>query len=169
MSSKLIEWHGELSNDKFIFNREIHEYRTADVALLVDAEIYIFCSCRIAGACMHVFCTSHLKEKTITRVPTNGYISMRNYSNKSMGWITYCKKITGVRYKHAWSGGELYLNYAKLWADVYYESGHHKWVGNFLGCIYHVCPTCYDTQLFNTMLNNTMGDLYRETENEQTC
>ena len=30
--------------------------------------------------------------------------------------------------------------------------------------MYRGCPTCSDKQTFNTMLNNTMGDLYRETE-----
>ena len=30
--------------------------------------------------------------------------------------------------------------------------------------MYHGYPTCYDTQTFNTMLNKTMGDLYREPE-----
>ena len=58
----------------------------------------------------------------------------------------------------------MYLKDAKLWADAYYESGHNKWVGAFLGYMYHGCPTCYDKQTFNTMLNKTMGDLYRETE-----
>ena len=57
----------------------------------------------------------------------------------------------------------MYLKDAKLWADAYYESGNHKWVGNFLGCMHHGIPTCYDKQTFNTMPNNTMGDLYRET------
>ena len=134
--SKLIRWHGE------------HSTR---VSFLADAGIDPFRSCTIAG-------TSHLKEKTIARVPPNGYRSMRNYSNKSMRWITYCK------YKHAWSGGEMYLKDAKLWADVYYKSGNDKWVGAFLGCMYHGCPTCYDNLTLNTMLTKTMCDLYRETE-----
>ena len=81
-----------------------------------------------------------------------------------MGWITYYEKITGVRYKHAWSGGEMYLKDAKLWTDAYYEFVHHKWVGIFLGLMYHGCPMCYDKQTFNTMLNKTMADLFRETE-----
>ena len=174
--SKLIKWHGEHSNDEFIFDREIHEYCTAAVALLkfgcmkfrasflADTGIDPFRSCIIAGACMHVFRTSHLKEKTIARVPPNGYRSMRNYSNKSMGWIRYSEKITGVRYKHVGSGGQMYLKDAKLWADACYESGNHKWVGAFLGCMYHGFPTCYDKHVFNTMLNKTIGDLYRETE-----
>ena len=71
----------------------------------------------------------------------------------------YCSEITGVRYKHAWSGGEMFIKDTKLWADAYYESGHHKWVGAFLGCMYHGCPTCD-----NTMLNKTTGDLYPEKE-----
>ena len=32
--SKLIKWHGDHSNDEFIFDREIHLYCTADVTLL---------------------------------------------------------------------------------------------------------------------------------------
>ena len=35
--SILIQWHGEHSNDEFIFDREIHEYCTANVALLKSA------------------------------------------------------------------------------------------------------------------------------------
>ena len=61
-------------------------------SFLTDTGIDPFRSCTIAGACMHVLCTSHLKEKTIARVPPNGYRSMPNYSNKSMGWVTYCEK-----------------------------------------------------------------------------
>ena len=30
--------------------------------------------------------------------------------------------------------------------------------------MYHGCPTCYDKQTFNTMINKTMGVMYRETE-----
>ena len=97
--SKLIKWHGEHSNDEFIFDREIHEYCMADVAMLksgcikfrasflANTGIDPFRSCTIAGACMHVFRTSHLKEKTIARVPLNGYRSMQNYSNKSMDHV----------------------------------------------------------------------------------
>ena len=59
---------------------------------LVGTEIDPFRSCTIAGACMHVIRTSYLNEKTIARIPTNGYISMRNYSNKSMTLITYCER-----------------------------------------------------------------------------
>ena len=52
----------------------------------------------------------------------------------------------------------------KLWADTYYDSGHHKWVGAFLSCMDHGCPTCYSKQTFNTILNMTVDDLYCETE-----
>ena len=79
------------------------------VSFLADTGIDAFRSCTIAGACMHVFRTSHLNDNTIARVPPNGYRGIRNYSNKSKGWIMYCEKVTGVRYKHACSGGEMYM------------------------------------------------------------
>ena len=103
--SKLIQWHSEHSNDEFIFDCEIHEYCTADVALLK----YDYMKFRVSFLADTVFRTSQQKENTIAWVPSNGYKSMRNYSNKSMGWITYCEKITGVRYKHAWYGGEMHM------------------------------------------------------------
>ena len=96
--SKLIQWHDEHSNDEFIFDSKIHEYCMADVAVLksgcitfrasflADTGIDPFRNCTIAGACMHVFRTSPLKEKPISRVSPNGYSNMRNFSNKSMGW-----------------------------------------------------------------------------------
>ena len=86
--SKLIQRHGEHSNDEFIFDREIHDYSMAAVGLLksgcmkftvsflADTGIDYFRRCTIAGACMHVFHTSHLKEKTIAWVQPNGYRSI---------------------------------------------------------------------------------------------
>ena len=77
--SKFIEWHGEHSNEEFIFDHETHEYCTADMALLKFGYMKFrasflahigfdpFRSCMISGTR-----TSHLKEKTIARVPSNG-------------------------------------------------------------------------------------------------
>ena len=45
-------------------------------SFLADTGIDPFRSCTIVSACMHVFRTSHLKEKTIARVPPNGYRSI---------------------------------------------------------------------------------------------
>ena len=120
--SKLIEWHGSTQTTSLcLIARFTNTVRTADVALLKsgcmkfmasflrDTGIGPFHSCTIVGACMHMFCTYHLNEKNITRLSDNGYRSMRNYSNKSMGWSTYCDRITGDRYKHSWFGGYMYL------------------------------------------------------------
>ena len=74
--SKLLRWHGEHSNVEFIFDSKIHEYCMADVALLksgctkfralflADTEIDHFRSCRIVGACMHVFKDQMRSKKT---------------------------------------------------------------------------------------------------------
>ena len=43
--------------------------------------------------------------------------------------MTYCEKITGVSYRHAWSvGGEMYLKKAKAWADAYYKSPCYEYI-----------------------------------------
>ena len=123
---QLLRWHKAHENDGFDYATEIHEYCKADVQLLksgcikfrhafiTDTGIDPFQSCTIADACKNVLCTSHLDPKSIGHVQVNGYHSLRNYSNKSMEWITYCEKITGVSYSHAWSvDGEMYLKKAK--------------------------------------------------------
>ena len=174
--SKLIEWHREHADNEFEFSKEIHQYCQSDVALLKsgcmkfrsafmsDTGIDPFQYCTIASACMAVLRTSHLLPNTIGRIPPNGYRPTRNFSNKSMGWITYCEKLTGVSYQHAWTDqGEKYIKDAKVWADAYYESPHNKYVMSFFGCHYHGCQLCFDKTTKNTHLNKTMGDLYRET------
>ena len=55
-----------------------------------------------------------------------GYRPMRNYTNKSMGWLTYIEKTLNINLKHAWNGGDVYLKDADVWADVYYEKQHWK-------------------------------------------
>ena len=147
LRTQLIEWH---ENDVFDFAKEIPEYGKADVqflksgcikfrnAFITDTGIYPFQSCTIAGACLNVLCTSYPKPNSIGHVPVNGYRSLRNYSNKSMEWITYCENITGVSYRHAWSaGGEMYLKKAKACADAYYKSQRHEYVMAFIGCHFH--------------------------------
>ena len=174
--SKLIEWHREHADNEFEFSKEIHQYCQSDVALLKsgcmkfrsafksDTGIDSFQYCTIASAYMAVLRTSHLLPNTIGRIPPNGYRPTRNFSNKSMGWITYCEKLTGVSYQHAWTDqGEKYIKDAKVWADAYYESPHNKYVMSFFGCHYHGCQLCFDKTTKNTHLNKTMGDLYRET------
>ena len=123
----------------FGFAHEIYEYYKADVQLLksgcikfrnvfiTDTGIDPFQRCTIAGACMNVLRTSHLKPNSIGRVPVNGYRSLRNYSNKSMEWITHCEKNhwcflpPGL---FCWR--EMYQKKAKAWADAYYKSPRHE-------------------------------------------
>ena len=102
--------------------------------IVVDAK---FQSCTIAGACMNVLRTSHQKPNSIGRILVNGYHSLRNYLNKSMEWITYCEKFTGVSYCHAWPvGGEMYLKKTKAWADAYYTFSRHE----YCCCIVYPVP-----------------------------
>ena len=144
--SKLIEWHREHANHEFEFSKEIHQYCQSDVALLKsgcmkfrsafmsDTNIDPFQYCSIASAYMAVLRTSHLITKTISQIPLNDYRPTRIFSNKSMGWITYCEKLTSVSYQHAWTDqGEKYLRDAKVWADAYFESLQNQYIMSFLG------------------------------------
>ena len=84
LRTQLIEWHKAHEIDVFDFAKEIHEYSKADVQLLksgcikfrnafiTDTGIDPLQSCTIAGACMNVLRTSHLKPNSIGRVPVNG-------------------------------------------------------------------------------------------------
>ena len=77
LRTQLIEWHKAHKNDVFDFAKEIHEYCKADVqslksgcikfrnAFITDTGIDPFQSCTIAGACMNVLRTSHLKPNSI--------------------------------------------------------------------------------------------------------
>ena len=83
LRTQLIEWHK--SHKVFDLAKEIHEYCKPGVQLLksgcikfrnafiTDTGIDPFQSCTIVGACMSVLHTSHLKPKSIGRVPVNGY------------------------------------------------------------------------------------------------
>ena len=100
---------------------------------------------------------AYLQPNSIGRFPGNGYRSRRNYSNKSMEWITYCENITGISYRHPWSvGGELYLKKVKAWTDAYYKSTGHEYVMALMGCHFHGCQTCFDLSKMNTHLNKSM-------------
>ena len=105
LRTQLIEWHTCQENYVFDFAREIHGYCKTDVqwlksdcikfrnAFITDTGIDPFQSCTIACACMNVLRPSHVKPKSIGRVPVNGYRSLRNFSNKSKELITYSKKL----------------------------------------------------------------------------
>ena len=88
------KWHKAHENDVFDFAKEIHKsgcimFRNAFITYTGIDPIQ---SCTIASADLNVLRNSHLKPNSIGRVSVNGYRSLRNHSNKSMEWITDCKK-----------------------------------------------------------------------------
>ena len=153
-----------MNTAKQMFSCSSHVVLSLETLFIADTGIDPFQSCTIAGTCMNVLRTSSLKPNSIGCVPVNGHRSLRTYSHKSMEWITYCEKMTGVSYHHAWTvGGEMYLKKANAWADAYYKSPRHECVMAFMGCNFHGCKTCFDLSTMNTHLNISMGDLYCET------
>ena len=131
---------------------------------MTDTGIDPFNFFTIAGACMEVFRTTFLSKNTIARIPVHGYRAMRNYSNKSMGWIKYIESQRQTKMRHAWNDGEVYLNDAKVWADGYYENDNGKYVLAYFGCFFHGCLKCYKMTTRNPRLNQSMGDLNKKTQ-----
>ena len=175
--NKLVEWHSEHSNDRFNFRNEIKQYCIDDVKLLKagcemfrdafinDTGVDPFTTFTIAGACMKVYRTYHLKDNTIGRLPGEGLQFRRNYSHKAMQWLTWieCSPIFklqhshGFTLQHAWHGGEKRLEDAKAIADGF--DSITNTVYNFAGCYFHGCPKCYKKYTWNTRLGKSMGDL----------
>ena len=98
--TQFIKWHNAHANDAFDFAKEIHDYCKADVQLLkagcmkfraafiADTGLDPFQNCTIAGSCMDVLRSMYLKANTIGRIPVDGYRNNRNYSNKSMYFLS---------------------------------------------------------------------------------
>ena len=127
--SKLMKWHSEHSEDQFNFREEIKKYCIDDVKLLKkgcemfrtsfikDTGVDPFTTYTIAGACMKVYRSFHLQEHTIGRLPGEGLQFRRNYSYKSMQWLTWIEFNENVEMEHAWRNGEKKLEDANVWAD----------------------------------------------------
>ena len=128
LRTQLIEWYKAHEHDVFDFAKEIHGYCKADVQLLksgcfkfrntfiTDTGIYPFQSCTIAGACMNVMRTSHLKPTPLDAFRSMVIAHLETIQINPWSGSHTAKKITGVSYRHAWSvGGRMYLKKAKAW------------------------------------------------------
>ena len=67
-----------------------------------DTGIDSFMTFTIAGACMKVYRSFHLEKNTIGRLPAEGLQFRRNYSYKTMQWLTLVEKSENVHLQHAW-------------------------------------------------------------------
>lgn len=171
--NEFLLWYENVKTSEFNFRYELIRYCAQDVLILKKSFEKFRQSFReqtnldpisrcitIAQACMEVFKTFYLKNKTIAVIPSLGYEPRRKSSviaNFWIDWISNNKKITIVREK-------------KL--GKYYVDGFHaesQTVYEFLGCFFHGCLKCFpnDRDSINTKwLDKSMDFLHCNTINK---
>ena len=196
MSSKkeeLINWHVEQvrRNVQFNFKEELIAYCKSDVNLLKQGcqafqrefhretgfnpmeEAYT-----IASACNLYWRKHHLQPKSIAVEPIRGWRGAKtNQSLKALQWLYFMEAqipkqgASCDRIKHVRNGGEQSIRTAK---NIYFVDGLDdttKTVYEFLGCIFHGCPTCYPMRDIKHYCapDRTVQELYNATEAKRTA
>ena len=186
--AELVTWHADQvrRNVVFDFQHELEEYCKSDVDILrrgcekfceefeSKAGFNPFVECvTIASACNRYWRKHHLEEDTIAVEPPQGWRGARvNQSWIALQWLAYQESQlphhSGIpRIKHVRNGGEQKVRTEKgdEFVDGLDEST--KTVFEFLGCLWHGCPTCCHQQRHRTFGANpdrTLYELYEATE-----
>ena len=188
MKEELQQWHADQvrRNVPFDFQQELEDYCKSDVDILQGgcekfceefqrkAGFNPFADCvTIASACNRYWRKHHLEEDTIAVEPPQGWRGARvNQSWAALQWLAYQESClpnnSGVpRIKHVRNGGEQKVSTEKGEEFVDGLDESTKTVYEFLGCLWHGCPTCCHQQRHRTYGANpdrTLFELYEATE-----
>ena len=190
---QLQKWHAEqvARNVEFNFKEELIAYCKSDVQLLKqgcmkfqqefsrEAGFNPMAHCfTIASACNLYWRKHHLEPNTIAVEPIRGWRGARvNHSLKALQWLYFMEAqipkqgASCDRIKHVRNGGEQSIRTAK---NIYFVDGLDdttKTVYEFLGCIFHGCPTCYPMRDIKHYCapDRTVQELYNATEAKRTA
>ena len=186
MKSALETWHADQvrRNVLFDFQKELEDYCKSDVDIL-QGGCEAFCEefqrkagfnpfekcSTIASACNLYWRKHHLEEDTIAVQPPQGWRGARvNQSWAALQWLAYQESLlpnsTGIpRIKHVRNGGEQKVPTEK--GEEFVDGLDGKTVYEFLGCLWHGCPTCCQYQrhrCYGANPDRTLADLYEATE-----
>ena len=190
---QLQKWHAEqvARNVEFNFKEELIAYCKSDVQLLKqgcmkfqqefsrEAGFNPMAHCfTIASACNLYWRKHHLEPNTIAVEPIRGWRGARvNHSLKALQWLYFMEAqipkqgASCDRIKHVRNGGEQSIRTAN---KIYYVDGYDastKTVYEFLGCLFHGCPTCYPVRDIKHYCapDRTVQELYNATEAKRTA
>ena len=181
-------WY-EAQTGQFDFKKELLEYCQSDVELLKEgckafvekfsqeAHFNPFEKCTtIAAACNLYWRRSILEDTPAAKIavrPLRGWHGAQiNQSNAALQWLAYEESLLplggdGDQIKHARNGGEKKVRTSKgqEFVDGWNKSG--KIAFEFLGCLWHGCPSCYPKRR-NTqhaiMPDRTFNEVHRATQ-----
>ena len=190
MKKELEQWHADQvrRNVTFNFQEELKAYCKSDIDILQrgcenfsqefesKAGFNPFAECAtIASACNRYWRKHHLEDKTIAVESPQGWRRARvNQSWVALQWLAYqehelSNNSAGVpRIQHVRNGGKQKVMTEKGWeyVDGYYEGANIKTVYEFMGCLWHGCPTCCKHQRWRRYGANpdrTLEELYEAT------
>ena len=164
MKTELEQWHADQVRRgvQYDFQQELEEYCRSDVDILqsgceefcTEFEKYAgfnpFAECfTIASACNRYWRKAHLVEDTIVVEPPQGWRGAQvNQSLAALQWLHYQESLLpkvgacADRIQHVRNGGEkkLLTETGYVYVDGYDEQANT--VYEFMGCLWHGCPTC---------------------------
>ena len=175
--------------EKYDLKKELLEYCQSDVELLKkgceafteqfskEAHFNPFEKCfTIASACNLYWRRSILEDTPAAKIavrPLRGWHGAQiNQSNAALQWLAYEESLLplggdGDQIKHARNGGEkkLWTSKGQEFVDGWNKSG--KIAFEFLGCLWHGCPSCYPKRRnakHAVMPDRSMNEVHRATQ-----
>ena len=181
-------WY-EAQTGQFDFKNELLEYCQSDVELLKkgceafvekfsqEAHFNPFEKCTTIAAACNLYWRRSIKEDTdaakIAVRPLRGWHGAQiNQSNAALQWLAYEESLLplggdGDQIKHARNGGEkkVWTSKGQEFVDGWNKNG--KIAFEFLGCLWHGCPSCYPHRRnaqHAVMPDRTFNEVHRATQ-----
>ncbi|XP_073497547.1 uncharacterized protein [Phyllobates terribilis] len=180
---EFLKWHEEQKkkNEVFDFQVELKKYCKQDVEILRQACICFrkrvmemtrdavdpFQCPTLASLCMAMYRFSFLPAKTIAILPNDRYHrTKKRFSTPAIQWLMYVSYKEKINIQHALRGGEKKVG--KYFLDGYALINDVHTAFEFLGCIYHGCPTCFNSVVGNPIAKSKKnGELYDKYERKK--
>ena len=188
MKAELQQWHADQvrRNVTYNFQEELKAYCESDVDILQGgcekfceeferkAGFNPFAECAtIASACNRYWRKHHLEEDTIAVEPPQGWRGARvNQSWVALQWLAYQESLLPkpstclTRIQHVRNGGEQKVMTEKGWEFVDGLDVRSNTIYEFMGCLWHGCPTCCKhqrKQRYGANPDRSLEELYEAT------
>ena len=180
--AELKTWHEDQvrRNVVFDFQQELEDYCKSDVDILQNgceqftkefkskAGFNPFEKCStIASACNLYWRKTHLHDNLAVQPPQGWRGANINQSWTAMQWLTYQQTLYTQTIHHVRNGGEQKVRTAKGYEFVDGLIVEPPIVFEFMGCLWHGCPSCHKQQRWRQYSANpdrTLEELYEATQ-----
>ena len=179
---ELVTWHAEQvrRNAVFDFQKELEEYCKSDVLLLqggcekftkefkskTDFNPFEKCS-TIASACNLYWRKKHLHNNIAVQPPQGWHGARVNQSWTALQWLTYQQSLYTQTIHHVRNGGEQKVRTGQREEFVDGLIVNPPIAFEFMGCLWHGCPSCFKHQRWRQYGANpdrTLEELYEATQ-----